>query len=163
MFVNLHNYQLQMKRKKCNKCNKNRLIKFFRTVSQKNGKYCYLRKCCKKCEYEEVLKWRLEHPEKYKEQKKRAYKYNKEYHLEYRKQNRDKLILKSNKYYKKNRVKLLNNQSIIRKIKTNNLTDYYIIHSLKSNSTLTSKQIRETPNLIEAQRIILKIKRNINK
>jgi hypothetical protein len=60
----------------------------------------------------------------------------------------------------KDRQKKYNDYSLEKaKRNTKNLTDTYIISELKRGTNLTAKDIRKHPELIEAKRQIIKIKR----
>ena len=88
-----------------------------------------------------IYKWRERHPEKYATIKKEYYLDNKEKILENQKKNYDK-------HNKKSREN------------TKNLTDGYIKkHLLKLG--FTRGQIRKNPQMIETQRLIIKIKREL--
>lgn len=97
------------------------------------------------CEYHK--KWRKANPEKLRQSNSKWYKSNPENGKKWRESNREKVVeyrIKSNR----------------KAVET--LSDSYIAKLLACHDNISVKQIRQHPELIECQRIILKTKRLIN-
>lgn len=64
----------------------------------------------------------------------------------------------------KERQKKYNKYHLLRALSdVANFSDTYVIAALKRGTSLTTKEIREHPDLIESQRVIMKIRRKIKK
>jgi hypothetical protein len=92
-----------METKICSKCKEEKLFcNFNKKKHSKDG----VRTTCKKCDSNEIKKWRENNKDKVKEQKKR---YNKKYHQKnldrgktYREKNKEKTLIRSSNWRKKN-------------------------------------------------------------
>lgn len=96
------------KRKYCNKCSRNRLLKFFsRDVQKKDGLRTYCKDCMNvegKSYYEKNRQTVLKRIREYKENNAIYYK---EYSANYRENNREELNRKNREYYQANRERVL--------------------------------------------------------
>jgi hypothetical protein len=169
----------EIKLKRCSTCNESKPIDSFSNHKRtKDGKY-YQCKDCKKlvCKnYSKSIVYK-DYQKKYRQtenrknyqknyqknyRKKYAEKY-KEYNKEYQKTDKFKQYQQSEKYKnyktsydKKNEVKKARN---IRTFKDReNLSDYYIRNNLKQKG-YTPEQIKQHPEILEVQKLIIKTKR----
>lgn len=159
-----------METKVCTKCNKVKSIDCYskykykpkKDGTQKTGIRSYCNKCKnqmtkdwfdKNKDYKK--QWRKENPEKVKQQNLRA----KPRTDKWRKENKKVLKVKKAKYRLKNIEHIKSKKPIEYKKAIEELQDCYVITQITKRSNLTSKEIRNHPELIEAKRIIIKTKR----
>lgn len=120
------------------------------------GNELYAKGKCKKCYYK---LYRQENPEKEKQYQKRYYQ-----------KNAEKIKQMSKRYYQENPEKIKRyRQENAEKIKQmhkryrKELNDNYVIRILTKCTTLSAKDIRQYPELIELKRADLQVKRQLIK
>jgi hypothetical protein len=125
-----------MKSKKCIKCQKIRLVKFFnKRKTSKDG----LRNSCKSCEAKKCKEYYFSNKEAIIEWKKKnqtkIQKYQQDYYPKYREKNKEKIIKYKKQYQTKNRDKI--NAKINKKYKED--INYRIKHNLRTRLNLAIK------------------------
>lgn len=148
----------EVKCKKCNKCGEIKTLDCFcRKKDIKSG----ISGTCKECGRLHTKLWILKNPEKKKEMDKMYVQKNKEKIIEYRnkyyQENKERISKRNKEYCKENRELVLYRLKLKTKRHVENLTDTYIRTCLIQKNGFTKDII--TPELIQAKREIIKIKR----
>lgn len=134
-----------MKTKKCIKCNKRRLVKFFnKRITSKDG----LRNSCKICETAQCKKYYLANQSKianWKSKNKiKIQQYQKDYYPKYREQNKEKIKEYKKQYQIKNKIKIT--KRINDRYK--NDINYRIKHNLRTRFNLAIKNNYKKSSII---------------
>lgn len=168
--------------KTCSKCKQQKEIDLFPIAygrKRKDGTRKKQIRCeCKECRGIIFKKWRDKHPGygtiKKKEWENKNVDYIKEYRKKYKSDNRERCKKWKNEWDKKNydwileykrnrypeikdKVRGWNNKTCAKM--RENLSDCYVIYTLSRRIGKTAEFIRKYPELIEAQRLIIKTKR----
>lgn len=134
-----------MKTKKCIKCNKRRLVKFFnKRITSKDG----FRNSCKTCETAQCKKYYLANQSKiasWKNKNKiKIQQYQKDYYPKYREQNKEKIKEYKRQYQIKNKIKIT--KQINDRYK--NDINYRIKHNLRTRFNLAIKNNSKKSSII---------------